>query len=118
MRQSGDAAMTSNTTKVFLERLTEHCNAQQIPLPPLEYEDGGIVFSEALQDFIHAEGLCMRWLFGEKGEYDPQGAKLLAAVRKMDSETQECFLAGLKDYAANGGDIKQVFQSHGFNPDS
>ena len=107
--------MASEATEGTLERLTLYCNAMQVPLPPLQFDDNEtdeLVWTDELHAWVKAEGISLRWLFSGEVE-SPEEAEARKLVERMSRADRARFLAALKDHQRNGGRIEDVMRRHG-----
>ena len=108
--------MASELCEGVLERLTLYCNAMQVQLPPLQFDDDEtdeLVWTHELHEWIRAEGICLRWLFSGEVE-SREAAEARKVVERMPKADRARLLVALKDHQRNGGRLEDVMRRYGF----
>ena len=108
--------MASETTELLLERLNQYCERNQVPLPPLKYDEDEpdeVLWTDELHDWIKGHGLSIGWLT-EPSISENDIGRILEAMAQMTPEDRSRFASGVKEYVDNGGDLHEVMSRHGF----
>jgi len=108
--------MASKMTDLVLKRLTQYCTENQVAFPPLKYDDDEpdeVLFTDDLHDWIRGQDLSIRWLTTPDIPDNDTG-RILESMANMTPENRARFFNGVKEYVANGGDLKEVMARHGF----
>lgn len=105
--------MASATTEGMMERITLYCNAMQLPLPPIEFEDDELLYTDAFQDWVDAEGISLQWLISGRTA-PPRDPEFEALMKRLSQDEKDRLLAALNEHNATCGDLVKIMHRHGF----